>query len=204
MSPRDPSTRGSLLLRLRDVGDVDSWNEFVACYAPKIYGWCRGNGLQENDAADATQTVLCKLVQTMRRFDYDPRLGRFRGWLKTVAQHVAQDVRREWGARGRGSGDTTSNLKLQALEAPDVWAELAYEIEATHREELLRVASRHVRLRVKHNTWEAYRLTAIEGRAPIEVATELSMTVSDVYVSKSRVLKLLREEVAQLDPEATS
>ncbi len=201
MSLREPSTRGSLLLRLRDISDAESWSEFVACYAPRIFAWCRRFGLQDSDAFDATQTVLLKLVQNMRKFDYDPSAGKFRSWLQTVAIHVVRDVQRDWESRGRGTGDTQHGDQLHAIAAPDAMESLAAEIEATHHQELLRIASHQVRLRVKPQTWEAYYRTAVEGNLPPTVATDLRITVSEVYVSKSRVLKMLREEVKKLDPD---
>src|SRR5262245_38241448 len=75
----DSRTRSTLLLRLRDLSDRAAWEEFLDSYAPKIYGWCRRFHLQEADAADVTQEVLGKLVSALRRFDYDPARGSFRG-----------------------------------------------------------------------------------------------------------------------------
>src|SRR5438552_502657 len=53
-----PATRASLLVRLRDGGDVGAWQEFVHLYAPTIYGFARKRGLQDADAADLMQEVL--------------------------------------------------------------------------------------------------------------------------------------------------
>jgi RNA polymerase sigma-70 factor, ECF subfamily len=200
MSFREPSTRGSLLLRLRDISDAESWSEFVSCYAPRIFAWCRRFGLQDSDAADATQTVLMKLLHIMRKFDYDPSAGKFRSWLQTVAIHVVRDVQRDWESRGRGIGDTQRVSRLSEIAAPDALESLAAEIEATHREELLRIASHQVRLRVKPQTWEAYYRTAVLGIVPAVVAADLKIPISEVYVAKSRILKMLREEVKSLDP----
>ncbi len=201
MSFREPSTRGSLLLRLRDVSDAESWSEFVSCYAPRILAWCRRYGLQDADASDATQTVLMKLLKIIQQFDYDPSVGRFRSWLQTVAIHVVRDVQRDWETRGRGTGDTQQGNRLCEIAAPHAMESLAAEIEATHREELLRLASHQVRLRVKPQTWEAYYRTAVEGKLAAAVAENLKMPISEVYVAKSRVLKMLREEIKSLDPE---
>lgn len=200
MSTRDPSTRHSLLLRLRDVTDEESWGDFVALYAPRVYGWCRRFGLQDSDAADATQTVLMKLVRVMREFEYNPAAGKFRSWLQTIAIHVVRDVQRDWESKGRGTGDTEQGHLLSAVAAPDAMEALAAEIEASHREELVRIASQQVRLRVKPVTWEAYFRTAVEGQKPIDVSASLGVPVSEVYVAKSRVLKMLKEEIQSLDP----
>lgn len=204
MSDREPSTRASLLLRLRDLTDTESWTAFVECYAPRVYAWCRGLGLQESDAADATQTVLVKLIGAMRRFDYDPSAGQFRGWLRTVAHNVARDLQRDWKTRGRGTGDTQAALRIAELAGDGAWESLAETIESTHREELLRIAGERVRVRVKSHTWQAYERTAVDGISATAVAAELAMPVSEVYVSKSRVLRMLREEIQVLDRDLES
>lgn len=203
MPDHEPSTRGSLLLRLRDVADAESWQEFVSCYAPRVYAWCRRQGLQDSDAADATQTVLMKLVQVMQRFDYQPACGRFRSWLRTVAVNVARDLQREWRTTNRAAGDTSAAASLDALVAPDAWSTLIDEIEAAHQWERLRLASQQVRIRVKPHTWQAYHQTVVEGRTPTDVASSLNLPISEVYVAKSRVMKMLRQEVQSLDPGET-
>src|SRR5436190_1008328 len=50
-------TRLSLLGRVRDLADGESWREFHAIYQPLICGYLRGLGLKEPDAHDLTQEV---------------------------------------------------------------------------------------------------------------------------------------------------
>src|SRR5436190_17552380 len=84
----EPRTRASLLARLGcEPLDQAAWNEFVECYAPKIYSWCRHYNLQEADAQDVTQSVLLKLAVEMRTFRYDPSRS-FRGWLRTLTHNA--------------------------------------------------------------------------------------------------------------------
>jgi RNA polymerase sigma-70 factor (ECF subfamily) len=56
-----------------------------------------------------------------------------------------------------------------------------------------------VQLRVAPQTWEAYRLTAPEGVSGAEAAERINMQVTQVYLAKRRVQKLLQEEVARLN-----
>jgi RNA polymerase sigma-70 factor (ECF subfamily) len=56
---------------------------------------------------------------------------------------------------------------------------------------------------VDARTWEAFRLTALEGRSGAEAAAELGMTVAAVFKAKSRVLKMLQDEVRQLEGSVT-
>lgn len=195
-------TRGSLLIRLRVLDDREAWNEFVESYTPHIYGWCRRHQLQESDASDVTQDVLGKLVKSIRTFDYDPQRGSFRGWLRTVTQNAIRDFLKETTRPGRGSGDTQIGLAIQAIQAPDAIDDLAASLEREAERELLREAEARVQLRVKPDTWQAYRLLVYDALSPADVAARLNLPVAEIYVSKSRVLKLLREEIKKLDGDA--
>src|SRR5947208_6425875 len=101
-----PITRPSLLVRLRDARDELAWSQFVELYAPLVYGFARKHGLQDADAADLTQEVLQAVSGGIRRFDYDPRRGSFRGWLFTVVRNKLCDSAAARERPGRGTGDT--------------------------------------------------------------------------------------------------
>jgi RNA polymerase sigma-70 factor (ECF subfamily) len=47
-------------------------------------------------------------------------------------------------------------------------------------------------------TWQAFRLQVIEGRRADAVARELGLSLSSVYVAKSRILTALRREAEGL------
>lgn len=201
-SPRKPdadaSTSRTLLLRVREAEDREAWDEFVGRYAPKIFQWCRRYQLQDSDAADVTQDVLVKLVRAMQTFHYDPARGSFRGWLKTVTANAVRDAANSMKKAGRGSGDTSIGQALANIKDEKAVESLSKEIESCYQQELLAEAERSVRQRVQPHTWEAYRLTAVEQQKAAEVAETLSMPVAEVYVAKSRVVKMLRATVQQL------
>ncbi len=195
------NTSRTLLLRVREPADRQAWEEFVERYAPKIFNWCRRYQLQESDAADVTQDVLVKLVRGMQDFQYDPARGSFRGWLKTVTANAVRDLVGKWKKVGRGSGDTAIGQVLAMIEDKQAIQALSEEIETCHQQELLAEAERLVQPRVQPHTWQAYRLAAVEQKKAAEVAESLNLPVSEVYVAKSRVLKMLRDAVKQLSDE---
>ena len=206
----DPNTRtsGTLLVRLRSLDDNEAWNQFVERYTPIIYGWCRRFRLQDSDAADVTQEVLAKLVKAIRSFHYDSRRGNFRGWLKTVTHNAVRDYWESNSISDRGSGDTQVGQMLASLQSPGAVEELTAALEAEAERELLLEAEARVQLRVKPAAWAVYRLMASEPISAPEVARRLNIPIGEVYVSKSRVVNLLRKEVATLSgdpaPEAES
>jgi RNA polymerase sigma-70 factor (ECF subfamily) len=85
---------------------------------------------------------------------------------------------------------------LATTEARD---DLVKHMEEQYDRELLEMASARVKLRVAPQTWEAFYLTAVEGLSGAEAAEHVGMQVSQVFVAKHRVQKLLREEIHRAD-----
>jgi RNA polymerase sigma-70 factor (ECF subfamily) len=156
----ESQTSPTLLARLRqDPTDQASWSRFVEHYGPKIYGWYRKWNLQDADAQDVTQTVLAQLAAKMRSFAYDP--GRsFRGWLKTLTHHAWSDFLDDHKRTGLVCGDAGMLAMLETVAARE---DLVQRLEEAFDRELLEAAIVRVRLRVKPRTWDAFRLTALEG-----------------------------------------
>jgi RNA polymerase sigma factor (sigma-70 family) len=191
----DSQTSVSLLgLLQHDPADPEAWDEFVRRYRPKIYGWCCDRGLQGADADDVTQIVLAKLTEKMRDFRYDPARS-FRAWLKTVTQHALFDFVASW-QRGAGFGGSQAWEVLQSLEAR---ADLERQLEEAFDRELLEVAMLRVRQRVAPPTWEAFRLTALDGLSGADASRRLLIPVAHVFMAKHRVRKMLEAEVRRMD-----
>jgi RNA polymerase sigma-70 factor (ECF subfamily) len=189
-------TSPSLLGQLRqDPTDQAAWARFVEQYGPMIYRWCRKRGLQEADAQDVTQNVLLKLADKMRAFPYDPARS-FRAWLSTLTRHACCDFLASRQGPDVGTGDSEMGELLGSVEARQ---DLAKRLEEAFDQELLAEATRLVRQRIAPHRWEAYRLTALEGLSGAEAAERLKMPVAQVFVAKSDVLQLLRDEVRQLE-----
>jgi RNA polymerase sigma-70 factor (ECF subfamily) len=190
-----PTTRVTLLTQLQQApSDQASWDEFVDRYGRHIYRWCRQWKLQDADAEDVTQDVLVKLAQRLRAFSYDPSRS-FRGWLKTVAHHAWRDFVDSRRRAQPAAGDSQVQELMLTLEARE---DLAQKLEEAFDLELLEAAKVRVRLRVAPHTWEAFRLMALEGLPVTDVAARVQLQVAMVYVAKSKVQKMLREEIGTL------
>ncbi len=190
------TTRVTLLHRLnQNPADQLSWAEFVTFYGPPIRGWLTHWGLQEADAQDVAQNVLMRLTAKLPQFKYDPARS-FRGWLKTLTHHAWHDFVTEAGYRTRGSGDTSVLDQLQSIEARE---DLAARVEATFDKELLEMALLRAKARVADNTWLAFKLAVLDGVPPQTVANQLGVRVSQVYLAKHRLQKLVQEEIRSLE-----
>jgi RNA polymerase sigma-70 factor (ECF subfamily) len=185
-----------LLARLRQgPTDQAAWDEFVEWYGRHIYRWCRQWKLQDADAEDVTQDILLQLAQKLRAFTYDPSRS-FRGWLKTVAHHAWRDFVDGRRPAQAAAGDDQAWELLHTVEARE---DLVQKLEEAFDHELLEAAKVRVRLRVAPHTWEAFRLVALEGLPVAEVAAKVHLQVAMVYVAKSKVQKMLQEEIRDLE-----
>jgi RNA polymerase sigma-70 factor (ECF subfamily) len=189
-------TRLSLLNRLRQDGPetASAWEEFVGHYGPRIGAWCRHWGLQAADTEDVIQAVLIKLAVKMRTFVYQPG-GSFRAWLKTLARHAWSDFVAD---RQRTIGAGTVNRE-EALESLAACNDLETRLAEAFDLEVLEMATNRVRERIEARTWEAFRLTALEGLSGAEAAARLGMAVANVFKAKSNVQKKLQEEIRLLE-----
>jgi RNA polymerase sigma-70 factor (ECF subfamily) len=194
-----PSTRPSLLVRIRDARDGQAWAEFVDLYAPLVYGFGRRHGLQDADAADLTQEVLRAVAGAVPRLEYDPQRGSFRGWLFTVVRNKLRNFVAGRKKHGQGSGDSETRAWLEEQPAPKDEQAALWGQEYESR--LFTWAAAQVRGGFEDRTWQAFWQTAVEGRSPKETAQDLGMTVGAVYIARSRVLARLREQIQQLQPE---
>ena len=78
------------------------------------------------------------------------------------------------------------------------------KIEATRAIATFRWAAEEIRGEFAPATWQAFWLTAVGGRPPKEVASELGLSVGAVYIARSRILARLRQRIEELGDEATA
>jgi RNA polymerase sigma-70 factor (ECF subfamily) len=180
----------------QDPADRQAWDEFVLRYQPMIRAWCLRWGSQPSDADDVAQQVLVRLLGAMKKYHYDPSAG-FRGWLKTVTHNAWLD----FVASCRRTPGQDHERLASIADSHDAMADLENQMETAFEQELLELAMHRVEERVKSTTWEAFRLTHIENLSGTEAAERLNLPVSQVYVAKHRVVKLLKEELQGLKAE---
>ncbi len=180
------TTRPSLLSRVRDPQDHASWREFDARYRDLILGFCTRRGLQLADAEDVRQQVMADFSRSLRSFQYDRSLGRFRSYLGR-AVFYAICAQRE-GAAKRAS---VSLEQVGEFEAPR-------ELEDAWEEEWVwhhyRLGMAKVRLALDPKSLEVFE-ELLGGRSVAEVAERFGMGVGAVYKIKQRVRDRLRQEI---------
>jgi RNA polymerase sigma-70 factor (ECF subfamily) len=183
------TTSVSLLDRLRQPGEEDSWTRFVKLYSPLLYSWAHRLGLQDPDAADLVQEVFALLVQKLPGFRYNPGSS-FRSWLRTITLN-------RWRDRGRRRVPATLGPDEQTLVQLAAPEEEAFG-EAEYRQYLASRAFQLMQTEFAPGTWKACWEHVVAGRPAADVAAELGISVGTVYVATSRVLSRLRQELKGL------
>lgn len=193
----DPATRASLLLRLRDPRDNAAWSEFAVVYEPLVYRLAQRRGCQDADAREIVQEVFLTVSRAIDRFD-PHSTGSFRGWLSKIARNATIDRFRRLAAERAVTGESGGGLSLEQLpdSAMGAEAQLIEEFERGRREQLFRWASGEVRRRTGEANWMAFWRTTVEGHSVEQIAAELKLTPSAVYVARCRILRRIRELVA--------
>jgi RNA polymerase sigma-70 factor (ECF subfamily) len=142
-----------------------------------------------------------RLLSAVRRYEYDRSKSGYRDWLKVVTVKTVRKLLRAARSPGDGSDAAGVLAMLKAIDDPAADSDLVKQIDEAYEKELLREASLRVQLRVDLQTWQAYRLAAIDKVLPADVAQQLHLQTDDVAAAKSRVVKMLRKEMKRLDAE---
>jgi RNA polymerase sigma-70 factor (ECF subfamily) len=194
--PPSSATSRSLLDRVK-ADDAAAWDRLVGLYAPLVYRWCRRWDLPEQEIADVFQDVFQAVAAHIAGFRRERSGDTFRGWLRTITQNKVRDHFRKRGREPDGAGGTEAQLRFARL--PDAQPpEDDDSGEDRGDRSLFGRALDLIRDEFEERTWRAFWLTAVEERAPTEVAHELGMSPGAVRVAKSRVLRRLREELGEL------
>ena len=163
-----PSTRASLLLRLRDSQDHEAWVEFVSLYEPATYRLLRRHGLQDADAREVMQEIFLVVSRNIDRWDPAKDRGSFRGWLRRVGRNLVINRLKQSARRAVATGGSDLQAMLNMLPAADgpETAEFDHEL----RRALFRRAAEQVRAEVHAATWQAFWETGVVGTSPADAA----------------------------------
>lgn len=190
-----PTTRASLLLKIRDPHDHEAWVEFVILYEPVIYRMLKKLGLQDADALEVMQELLLAVSRSVDRWTPGSEYGSFRGWLRRVTRNLVVN----W-VRRRNRQLVTTSLDLDSLlfEGESIESDESRQFDSEVHRSLFHRASDQVRSDVQPLTWQAFWEVAVSGREVSDVAARLGLTAGAVRVAKCRVIARLREAVDNL------
>ena len=193
------NTRLTLLQKIKNCQDEQSWEEFVDYYKGYIYAIILNMNINYHDTQDLVQAVLLKAWKNLPEFEYDPGKGRFRGWLTTVTKNT---VKRFLHKQSRQISNADEEKRkefeqyLENVSLPDIdniaqreWeayiSKMAWQNISEDLADTVRTVFEHL----------------MNGEKPREIAQKYDFAENTVHVYKKRVQKLMFKEILRLEAE---
>jgi RNA polymerase sigma-70 factor (ECF subfamily) len=192
-------TRQSLLLRLRDWEDQESWRDFFNTYWKLIYGVALKSGLKDANAQDVVQQTIVCLATSLKEGRYDPRNGSFKSFLLTITRRRIIDQLRRAQVRPslhfEEHGDATPLIHRipdpSSLALESVWDE-------EWEKNLMDAALSNVKRQVKPLQYQMFDCLVFKHWPLGEVARKLNVSSHQVYFAKAKISRLIQKEIARL------
>lgn len=198
------ATRQSLLTRLKDWDNQESWQDFFNTYWRLIYSYSLKSGLADAEAQEVVQETLISVANEFKNFKYDPARGSFKSWLLLITRRrVADQMRKRYRAREVGKlnpDDTRVAEEINAQNQADASPPEACWDEAW-RTQLADTALARVRTQVRPEQFQMFEMYVLRGQSGKAVGRALGVSLMTVYLAKHRVSALLKKEVARLEKE---
>jgi RNA polymerase sigma-70 factor, ECF subfamily len=188
-----PTTSIGFLDRLKGDAADDDWRRFVRVYEPLFRIWLARFGVKGADLDEVLSDLITSVVRGLPRFAHPGTPGAFRGWLYTVLTNAVRVHRRKRAARPGDVGAGGDARRLDDLPADD---DLARRWDEEHDRYVVERLLDWLRPEFDPQVWAAFEQTAVCGRTAAAVAAELGVTTNAVYISRSRVLRRLRDVAA--------
>jgi len=193
-------TRYSLLSRLRNWDDQESWQDFFDTYWRLIYSFALKSGLTAAEAEDVVQETIISVARNIQKFKRDRSRGSFKGWLRNLTRwRIADHLRKRANAEAvplnvaeDGSFEWYAAEIQGSTKAESVW-------DNEWRENLMKVALQNVRRKVKEEHYQMFDLYVVKEWPAGKVARTLNVSAGQIYLVKYRLGALLKKEIRRLE-----
>lgn len=204
MTAPELKTRASLIERLRDREDKDSWRDFFNRYWKLIYGLAIKSGLTQDEAEEVVQETMATLAKNLDAYEYKPKECSFKSWIFSAAKwRIIDQVRKRRPDFVKSDHSATRSDRTPTVErVPD---ETGHSLDRLWDEEwqsnLMDVAIDRVRHKASIKDFQIFDLYVLKGQPVAEVKKMLHVSAAYVYVAKHRVAALIKKEVSKLESE---
>jgi RNA polymerase sigma-70 factor (ECF subfamily) len=196
-------TRKSLLSRLKDWGDEESWRTFFDTYWKLIYDVAMRSGLSDVESQDVVQETVISVAKKIPEFNYDPKVGSFKNWLRVLTR---------WRIMGQFRKRAKNQINISALECikPGVpgFMERVSDPEGGRlealwdeewRKNILEMAQDRVKRKATPKDYQIFDLWVMKKSPARDVARSVGVNLAHVYVAKHRVMTMMKKEVQALE-----
>jgi RNA polymerase sigma-70 factor (ECF subfamily) len=204
-------TRPSLLNRLKQGDDNDSWQEFYRVYGKLVRNFAIRAGLTDTEADEAVQETAIAMSRHLPGYQYDPKVCRFKTWLLNQASWRIKDQIKKrkkepaWqGAAGATQAkaaprDDTTQTSI-SLQVPDLTAPIT---DKTFDDEwykaLFSLAVARVKQQFSLRQFQIFELVVLREWPVAEVARSLAVSLANIYVTRHRISAAVKKETLRLE-----
>jgi len=87
-------TRPSLIEKLRNQEDSQSWERFYEVYSPLLFRFSQSLGMSASEAEDLVQETVISVSKSITNYRYEPAKCSFKSWLFMIVKRRLIDLRR--------------------------------------------------------------------------------------------------------------
>lgn len=191
------STPRSLLEKIRTQPDDQlAWERLLNIYRPWILGWLVRQSMSHQDAEDILQDVMVYLHKQLPHFCHNGNTGAFRSWLRRVIFNRIAQTRRE-----KHNVSWPEGKDNQQEDFADDTNYLAQMWDLEHDRFVLQELLSYVAGDFEPKSWEVFRRYVFDRQSANTIASELQLTVGNVFAIKSRVVRRLRQVAQEVYPD---
>jgi RNA polymerase sigma-70 factor (ECF subfamily) len=196
-------TRRSLLSRLRNWDDQESWKDFFDTYWRLVYRVAIKAGLDPSEAEDAVQETVWTVAKNIKDFHWDPKKGKFKGWLLKITRWRIADMKRRRLHEVLVSETVFEGLANDAPpnDSDDCENGLGGIWEEEWAHNLIYAATERVKRLVKPKQYQAYDFHILKEMPVQQVARRLNMHVGQVYYAVYKVGAAMKRELRRLQQD---
>ena len=216
MAPDEPSsiqTHPSLLNRLKQGDDTESWQTFYRVYGKLVRDFAIHAGLTDTEADEVVQETAIGMARHLPEYRYDPKVCRFKTWLLNQASWRIKDQLKKrkkepaWlkaqtnqssQSSVTNSEDSSRTSTLQRV--PDAAAtDLDALFETEWRRDLFDAALERVKEKFSLKQLQMFDLVVVKEWRAADVARSLGVTLANVYVTRHRISAAIKKEIRGLE-----
>jgi RNA polymerase sigma-70 factor (ECF subfamily) len=198
-------TRRTLLSRLRNLDDQESWRTFFNLYWRLLYNVARKSGLDDPGAQEIVQETVIAVARKMPEFRYDPARGTFRQWLLRITRRRIIDHLRRIYRQPPRAEITPESLDEDEEHAAAIADESTSAIERAWNEEweqsTFDAALACVRAAINPRHFQVFDYCVLKGWPASKVAATLGLNAAQVYLAKHRVAQAMKRAVRRINDE---
>lgn len=186
-------TRWTLIERLKDWDDGESWRMFFDTYWKLIYGVAMKSGLSHAEAQDVVQETVVSVSKSIKGFRADPALGSFKSWLLNLTRWRITDQVRKRGREVqplRHPDSTATGTPAEARIPDPAPGQLDQIWEEEWERHMIEAALERVKKHADARHYQIFFLVAIKQVPPEKVAATFGIKTDQVYLVKHRLTKV--------------